>query len=320
MTILLLALGILVLAAAVLLWRSARRALRTVVRVVLRCAAGLVGLVALALIAGGGYLYWYCHRPLPQSVGKTLFRGVDYVRDVRRTPRALVIHVVKVDLTAPGVRVLVTPGQPITEQQLRARTTSQFLQEFGLRVAVNGDAFRPWHSWGLFDYYPHVGDPVDALGFAASEGTVYSEGPATATLFVSRDNRATFGSPAGEVHNALSGIGMVVHGGKVTGRSSSQLEPRTAVGVDASGNTLIIVVVDGRQPHYSEGVSLQELGAILLEYGAWQAMNLDGGGSTTLVMEGPSGEPLKLSCPIHTRVPGRERPIANHLGILAQKN
>lgn len=48
-------------------------------------------------------------------------------------------------------------------------------------------------------------------------------------------------------------------------------------------------------------------------------MNLDGGGSTTLVMEGDNGQPVLLNSPIDSRIPGRERAVANHLGIFASK-
>lgn len=78
-------------------------------------------------------------------------------------------------------------------------------------------------------------------------------------------------------------------------------------------------VVDGRQPNYSEGVTLEELALLLREYGAHDAMNLDGGGSTTLVMEGDNGQPVLLNSPIDSRIPGRERAVANHLGIFASK-
>jgi hypothetical protein len=76
------------------------------------------------------------------------------------------------------------------------------------------------------------------------------------------------------------------------------------------------VVVDGRQPGYSEGVTLAELAEIVLALGAESGLNLDGGGSTALVMAGPFG-PQTLDSPIHTRLPMRQRPVANHLGVYA---
>ena len=60
--------------------------------------------------------------------------------------------------------------------------------------------------------------------------------------------------------------------------------PRTAIGVLADGRALL-VVVDGRQPSLSVGMSLDELAQLLLELGAVDAINLDGGGSTTMVVD-----------------------------------
>jgi exopolysaccharide biosynthesis protein len=69
--------------------------------------------------------------------------------------------------------------------------------------------------------------------------------------------------------------------------------PRTAAGVRADG-TLIFVTVDGRQPETSVGMSIPELTDLMLELGCVSAVNLDGGGSTTMVVRGkivnqPSG-------------------------------
>ena len=61
--------------------------------------------------------------------------------------------------------------------------------------------------------------------------------------------------------------------------------PRTAVGVRADG-TLLLVTVDGRRPEESVGMSLPELTDLMLELGSVSAINLDGGGSTTMVIEG----------------------------------
>jgi exopolysaccharide biosynthesis protein len=62
-------------------------------------------------------------------------------------------------------------------------------------------------------------------------------------------------------------------------------------------------------------VTLAELAEIVIGYGGDTALNLDGGGSTTLVVEGKSGKPVRLNSSIDNRIPGRERPVANHLGI-----
>ena len=63
-----------------------------------------------------------------------------------------------------------------------------------------------------------------------------------------------------------------------------EVNPRTAAGVTVEGD-LVFVVVDGRQRE-SRGVSLVELADIMLELGSVEAVNLDGGGSSTLVVDG----------------------------------
>lgn len=246
----------------------------------------------------------------------------------------MIIHIVHIDLDAPGIGFLVTPSTPTLDEAsgqtrvLAARTTSGFLDEFDLQVAINGDFFDPWWANWPWDYYPRAGDAVDVRGLAASQGEVYTRGfvssSAYHTLFITADNVASFDSPAGPIANAISGYLMIVRDGaynpppRSAGGFAAETHPRTAVGLDASGRTLILVVVDGRQRNYSEGATLPEMADILIAHGAYEALNLDGGGSVTLAVEGADGEPDVLNSPIHVRIPGHERPIANHLGVYAQ--
>jgi exopolysaccharide biosynthesis protein len=65
----------------------------------------------------------------------------------------------------------------------------------------------------------------------------------------------------------------------------SDRHPRTAIASLGEGK-ILIVTVDGRQPSLSVGMSLAELAQLLLEFGARDAINLDGGGSTTMVIDG----------------------------------
>jgi len=68
------------------------------------------------------------------------------------------------------------------------------------------------------------------------------------------------------------------------GTSIPEVHPRTAAARTVDGS-LILMVVDGRQPS-SRGVNLEELAALLRGVGALDAVNLDGGGSSTLVVNG----------------------------------
>lgn len=263
-------------------------------------------------------------RPIPPSETRTLFQGIAYTRDVRSQPRPTIIHVVTIDLDAPGVRLIVTPPDPTGGLELRAQTVSHFLSAERAQLAINAGYFEPWWDNSLVDYYPQSGQPVDVAGFAASDGLPYSPAqPNHPTLIITADNRVSIGQP-GEaiepVYNAVSGNAIIVSGGQPVTLSGdayfSDLHPRTAAGLDQTGRHLILVLVDGRQPGYSEGASLSELSAILVQYSAWTALNLDGGGSTDLVIDS-GGSPLVLNTPIHSHIPGRERPVANQLGVFA---
>ncbi|MDT8325069.1 MAG: phosphodiester glycosidase family protein [Bacteroidota bacterium] len=68
---------------------------------------------------------------------------------------------------------------------------------------------------------------------------------------------------------------------------------RTAIGVSCSGDTLIVMTVEPyNRRHRRRGVSLEALARLLIARGAWQGMNLDGGSSATMVVEGETRVPL----------------------------
>ena len=90
---------------------------------------------------------------------------------------------------------------------------------------------------------------------------------------------------------------------------SDNRHPRTAVGVTAQGR-LLLVTVDGRQP-MSGGMTLYELAQLMKQLGATDAINLDGGGSTTLAVRGG----LVLNSPSE----GKQRPVANAVVVYAPR-
>ena len=98
--------------------------------------------------------------------------------------------------------------------------------------------------------------------------------------------------------------------GFATGR-----HPRTAAGITRNGKRLILVTVDGRQKPYSDGMTLRELANLMLALGARDALNLDGGGSTTMVYADPdSGGKLRVA----NRPSDKEgeRPVGDALAIV----
>lgn len=287
--------------------------------------APFLGLAAFILFVGlacdlGSLLPTGVQLGQPQPSKQKLFQGVTYERIVRQEPRPMVIHVVTVDLKAEGIKVLVTPGDPEAERPLQARTTSEFLSDFGMQLAINGDAFTPWSDLGPLGYSPKAGEAVTPTGFAASRGTIYSQDTdEEPTLYIYQNNKASMNSLVGKIYNAISGNALLLWNGEATsGLDDGEAEPRTAVGLDRPGRRLVIVIVDGRQPGYSEGATLAELAQIFLEHKAFRAMNLDGGGSSTLAIDVGGGQVQVLNSPIHQGIPGNERPVGNHLGISAK--
>jgi hypothetical protein len=89
--------------------------------------------------------------------------------------------------------------------------------------------------------------------------------------------------------DVIGGYPMLMQGGQVVATNCSQsicdVHPRTAVGIRGDGK-LLMVVVDGRQPGYSVGMTLVELASLFKWLGAVTAMNMDGGGSSTMVVNG----------------------------------
>ncbi|HVN15068.1 MAG TPA: phosphodiester glycosidase family protein [Anaerolineales bacterium] len=279
----------------------------------------MIVLIVLAVLIGG-YRIYERGRPAPIPLKEQIFNGVTYRRIVRVVPHSMIVHVLIVDRRATKESFFVTPADHKTGAPLNARTTTQFMREFGVQIAVNGDGFFPWWSHTPADYYPHVGDPVTPNGFAAPDGDIYSHGVDNPnlepTMYISRRGEITFDKAPGRIYNALSGDRMLVLQGKpIEGLDASKLNPRTAIGVNKNGRYVYLVVVDGRQPFYSEGATFKELAQLMADLGAYYAMNLDGGGSSTLVIQGKDGAPQILNSPVDSYLPGRQRPVANHFGI-----
>ena len=272
------------------------------------------------VLLAGVYFIFTLGRPAPVPVKREIYEGVTYRRIVRYLPHAMIAHVLVIDTHAKGIQFLVTPPSEVDGGAVTARTTSEFLKEFGVQIAINGDGFFPWWSRSPMDYYPHSGEAVTPNGLTASQGDIYADGlqdiRPEPTLYISRRNDLTFNRQPSNIFQAISGDRMLILGGEiVSGLDDSEIHPRTAIGVNRNGRWLYLVVVDGRQPFYSEGATFQELAELLKDQGARFAMALDGGGSSTMVVEGEFGNPVILNSPIDNYIPGRERPVANHFGI-----
>jgi hypothetical protein len=244
------------------------------------------------------------------------------------------MHVLIVDPKAQGIRFFVTPHSG--KQDTLKQTTLAFLTERKAQIAVNGHFFEPWP--------PPNPDPgtADLVGLAASNGNVYSpfeDHPPkdyaikadAAALNIDEHNVATIvhcdkSDPARKsvvepvtLYNAVAGNEQLLTRGAVTagtGKWDNTPSPLTVIGLKADGK-MVILIVDGRQPRVSEGLSTREAADLLArDYQVVDAINLDGGGSTTLCLADPT--PRVANAPVGiNNVPGTLRPVGSNLAIFA---
>jgi hypothetical protein len=218
---------------------------------------------------------------------------------VHDQPRPQRLWVVTIDLAATGVAFALTEPNPTSAPsgqsfETLCETTLEFARRRDVDLAVNTSAFGPLRA--------RTGEPMDVAGLAAVEGRVFSTAVKDyGAMYVSRDGRVSLSAPPLEsrgVWHVIPGFRMLIDDGRVVvddadhATSFGGPNPRTAVGTDRAGRTL------------------------WLEVGAWDALNLDGGGSTTLVMRTAEGPHSVVNSPIHGGIPGNLRQVANNLGFV----
>ncbi len=159
-------------------------------------------------------------------------------------------------------------------------------------------------------------------GIPIAPDTVVLNGPAGSALDaleVGDPLPLTFSITPGweNVREAVGGYSFIVRDGAeyISPRppSADALHPRTALGITAAGD-LVMATVDGRQPGYSTGVDLPELAELMLSQGAVQALNMDGGGSTTMAARLPGDVEVSV---VNRPSDGSERPVANSLIVFS---
>lgn len=105
---------------------------------------------------------------------------------------------------------------------------------------------------------------------------------------------------ADKIISGVGGSDILMSYGKIATISSRDFStirhPRTAVGYDSTGK-LYLVVVDGRQPSVSNGASLSDLASIFYSLGCTDALNLDGGGSSTVILKNAAGNYVTKNSP-----------------------
>ncbi|KQY44440.1 phosphodiester glycosidase family protein [Cellulomonas sp. Root137] len=168
--------------------------------------------------------------------------------------------------------------------------TSDIAADNGAVFAVNGDYY------GFRDTGIVIRNGVVYRDEGAREGLafytdghveVYDETATTADELVAAGvwNTLSFGPALLEDGQVVDGIEDVEVDTNVGNHSIQGEQPRTAIGV-IDDNHLVFVVVDGRSPGYSAGVTLTGLAEIMQDLGASTAYNIDGGGSSTMYFDG----------------------------------
>ncbi|SCG73784.1 phosphodiester glycosidase family protein [Micromonospora humi] len=122
-------------------------------------------------------------------------------------------------------------------------------------------------------------------------------------------------SDGGDLRAAVGGGNVLVRDGVPQTVADQSLAPRTSVGFSADGRKMIMLTVDGRQVD-SRGVTQTEMGRMMVELGAANALNLDGGGSSTLLAREPGAAAVQVE---NSPSDGSERPVPNGLAVYAPK-
>ena len=278
------------------------------------------GLLAVTLVI---VLSWSCLLYAATTVQHP-YIGITAITETETVPRILNMHIIKVDLTSPGIGFKLTPqgfGTPLRDTV--RQTTLDYLNQEHAQVAVNSHFFLP---------FPSSDATAFLVGLAVSNGNVYSpfEAPTQSYAIVTNspainidpDNNAEMvhadTSYSDGYHvmenvtlwNAFAGSAQIITNGIVTipeykdathpngllttngtyKNSNSWynvLNPRTVAGLSQDNKTLFIFTVD--KAGGSLGMTGSEVANFLLSnYGVYNAINLDGGGSTTLVMQDPA--------------------------------
>ncbi|MCU1283574.1 MAG: hypothetical protein JWM53_7120 [bacterium] len=228
----------------------------------------------------------------------------------------LVVHVVAVDISSQEIHLSSTltgdRGQTLSDWADCKRGTQGCSP---VDVAINGDLFAP------SGYVPAglaIGGAKpwpDAASDNATEGWFAFGRPADVnTVQLSAPPTVEMPMTTIAVEGAVGGRALLVQQGMAMSSYDAtdptapfRTAPRSAVGVDANAHTMFLVTVDGDQAT-SLGTTAEELAGFLSGIGVSDALELDGGGSSTLYVRKEGGV-------VNAPSDGVQRPLANHLGV-----
>ncbi len=259
----------------------------------------------------------FAQKPIPRD-SKTpvewhpVFQGVEIARGIFGTGNSMQKCVAtRIDLKHPGIKFLATASNGAAAKETFSERASDFLKKHQAQLVVNTSFFDPCCS-------SISNESKDVSGLAVAQGQLVSpwSDSRPVGIAVAKNNQPyVINRPPKKVDSlqfAFAG-NTLIKAGKPTREPDDKKQPRTAAGFSKDGQYLIFVLIDGRRPFHSMGANLHDTAVWLARFGAWDGCNLDGGGSSTLVMDNGRGGYRLLNYPSS----GRERPVGNLLGIFA---
>jgi len=227
--------------------------------------------------------------------------------------------VVAIDLDSPGLQVVVGP-EPLEYGIVPSIRVSTFAKRYGCFAAINANPFDRVSN--------REGEPTRVIGIAFHEGQILSNPiPRYWALLIFKDGTARIVPQNSlllpdrtpdyqfldSVRYAVGGFFPVLRDGiPLAGRGTRY--PRSAVGVSQDGKILYLLAINGRLLD-SIGTTEHETGQLLSILGAWEGILLDGGGSTSLVIQQTDGTYKILNHPVQEMELNFERAVATCIGF-----
>ena len=241
------------------------------------------------------------------------YSGISRLR-YRDTEQPVSLSVLRIDLGSGLYELVQTEPDPTGKGETRCARVSEFVRDYQLIAGMNAAPFGPSNILNRKNL------PSEIAGLMLIEGMFFSSPvPYFDALYMTESGNIMIASQDASPPEAYWGIGgfhIALKNGNVTGIVDTR-HPRSVVGISRDGNLLYLAVFDGRQKD-AAGVTTEEIGLWMAWLGAYDAINMDGGGSSALVLN-ENGEYRLLNTPIHRGKPGLERSVASHIGISLRK-
>jgi hypothetical protein len=226
------------------------------------------------------------------------------------------LHILTVDLTDPRVTLRVALGG---EANAGPWTTvlerpSFIARREGFAATINANSFTSRDVNFVFGQrVPYfVGNPAIVVHWCMTDGRLINAEPPQAALIVDDDGHVRIGrfdriDP--KARQIAGGFGPIVHAGRNVAEKAERA-PRTAAGIDATGRTLVLLVIDGRRSGFAAGMTPPEIANEMIRLGCTEALAFDGGGSSAMVLsDAVEGCPKPATAPANAvEAPDRAGP------------